>query len=110
MAVDETPSVMERYAAATQTADLTLRKGRCDADMLLAAGYAAHHDETGMAVEQRDRVLRREGGVGFVNHEQAREDGEDVGEVGVGECHAGGCVGRGEEKGPRGRSGDAVER
>lgn len=37
----ERPTVAERYDLATDTTDLTLRGGRCDADLLLAAGYAA---------------------------------------------------------------------
>lgn len=35
------PTVGERYDLATDANDLTLRAGRCDADILLAAGYAA---------------------------------------------------------------------
>lgn len=34
-------TVGERYDLATDAHDLTLRPGRCDADVLLAAGYAA---------------------------------------------------------------------
>lgn len=38
----------ERYLGATQTSDLTLREKRCDADMLLAAGYAAQRNRRGL--------------------------------------------------------------
>lgn len=58
MTIDDLPpSVLEKYAAATQTSDLTLREGRCDADMLLAAGYAAHHDEVGRQALMINRML-----------------------------------------------------
>lgn len=39
--------IAERYDTAVDTSDLTLRLGRCDADMLLAAGYATAGDTRG---------------------------------------------------------------
>ena len=41
------PTVGERYDHATDTSDLTVRAGRCDADLLLAAGYAAQGNVKG---------------------------------------------------------------
>ena len=41
------PTVGERYEHAADTSDLTLRPGRCDADLLLAAGYAAQGNVKG---------------------------------------------------------------
>lgn len=40
-------SVAERYDVATDTSDLGLRDGRCDADVLLAAGYATARNTRG---------------------------------------------------------------
>lgn len=40
-------SVEERYDVATETSDLSLMPGRCDADVLLAAGYAASRNTRG---------------------------------------------------------------
>ena len=48
---------MERYASATRTADLTVREGHCDADILLAAGYAARQDEKGRQALMLNRML-----------------------------------------------------
>lgn len=39
--IDDRPSVGELYAIAASSGDLTPREGRCDADRLLAAAYAA---------------------------------------------------------------------
>lgn len=44
----DTPTVGDRYARATSSSDLTLHAGRCDADKLLAAGYAARRDTRGL--------------------------------------------------------------
>ena len=54
------PSVLERYAGATQTSDLTVSKiheGLCDADILLAAAYAAHSDSIGLQALKINRML-----------------------------------------------------
>jgi len=40
-------TVVERYDSACTTTDLTVREGRCDADSILAAGYAAAGNERG---------------------------------------------------------------
>jgi hypothetical protein len=36
---DDRPTVAERYSRASQSSDLKLREGRCDVDMLIAAGW-----------------------------------------------------------------------
>lgn len=41
------PDITERYARASGTHDLRVRTTGCDADVLLAAGYAARHDTEG---------------------------------------------------------------
>lgn len=43
----ERPDITERYTRASDTHDLRLRPSGCDADVLLAAGYAARHDTKG---------------------------------------------------------------
>jgi hypothetical protein len=46
---DRPPCISERFASATDSSDLTLHtEHRCDADMLLAAGYAAQGNRKGM--------------------------------------------------------------
>lgn len=47
-AIDEPRTVEDRYILATGSTDLSLRPGRCDADRLLAAAYAARKDRRGM--------------------------------------------------------------
>lgn len=46
-AVDRAPTTGERYIRASQTSDLRIKPGRCDADTLLAAGFAAAGNENG---------------------------------------------------------------
>lgn len=41
MSPQDRPNVGELYDRSTGTSDLTLRPGKCDADVLMAAGYAA---------------------------------------------------------------------
>lgn len=41
------PTLAERYSSVSETSDLTLRPTRCDADVLLAAGYATAGNERG---------------------------------------------------------------
>jgi hypothetical protein len=46
---DRFRTVAERYGSANGTSDLTLNlEGRCDADLLLAAGYASANNQRGM--------------------------------------------------------------
>lgn len=56
----DAPSVMERYAQATRTSDLTVGKshqGHKDADVLLAAGYAARQGAYGQQALLINRML-----------------------------------------------------
>ncbi len=55
------PDISERYTRASDTHDLRLRASGCDADVLLAAGYAARHDHQGTLAL---RVWRLRGGDG----------------------------------------------
>jgi hypothetical protein len=58
MSSTEAPSLMERYARATRTSDLLLRETRVgDADVLLAAGYAARNNERGRQALMLNRML-----------------------------------------------------
>lgn len=58
---DLPPSIMERYASATRSTDLTLAKlengGFRDADLLMAAGYAARQDERSRQALMLNRML-----------------------------------------------------
>jgi hypothetical protein len=57
MTASERPDITERYTRASDTHDLRLRASGCDADVLMAAGYAARHDSKG-AVALRAWRLR----------------------------------------------------
>jgi hypothetical protein len=61
MAINDLPrGVLERYAAATQTSDLTMPRvghGVRDADVLLAAGYAARKSPHGFEALMINRML-----------------------------------------------------
>lgn len=65
-------TVAERYAHATQTTDLTVHLNeRCDADVLLAAGYAASKDRRrGIALQVYRMAVRQDlGGLSVVAEE-----------------------------------------
>jgi hypothetical protein len=89
-----------------------VRERVADADAGERVGFRerAHDDEIRVTREERHRVFRREGRVGFVDDEQAAERREHALEVGVGKRDAGRGVGRGQEKRAGGRGRDALQR